>query len=78
MNTCGKHIVQTKAISQCAGISVRTPQKHILTELLSYPSNICYEFGLCPNEQWHITGRPDGTKRWLNPNLELHSGAGVI
>ena len=55
VNACQKHIVQTKAISQCVGVCVCTLQKHILTELLSYPSNICYEFGLCPEEHCHMT-----------------------
>lgn len=78
VNSCQKHIVQTKAISQCVGVCVCTLQKHILTELLSYPSNMCYEFGLCPKEHCHMTESPDSPKQSNNPNAELHSSTGFI
>lgn len=57
--------------SVCGCLCVCTPQKHILAELLSYPSNICYEFGLCPEEHCHMTESPDSPKQSNNPNAEL-------
>lgn len=78
VNACQKHIVQTKAISLCVGVCVCvcTPQKHILAELLSYPSNICYEFGPCPEEHCHMTESPDSPKQSNNPNAELLRSTG--
>lgn len=74
MKAYQKHIFQTKAISQRVGVCVCKLQTHILTELLS----VCYEFGLCPTEQCHMTGRPDSPKHSYNPKAELHSSAEVI
>lgn len=60
----------------CECLRVCTLQKHILAELLSYPSNICYEFGTRPEERCHMSESPDSPKQSNCTNAELHSGSG--
>lgn len=63
VNACQKHIVQTKAISQCVVVCVCALFNNTLAELLSFPSNICYEFGPRPEQLRHMSERPDSPEQ---------------
>lgn len=45
--------------SVCGCLCVCALFSNTLAELLSYPSNICYEFGPCPEQHRHMSESPD-------------------